>query len=471
MKRNAWSDRLLVTADGTGVVALAGSAAVRLLADRVGLTEQLSTAVTRPGFVPLHDRGRLLVDVATMLVAGGEAIADIDTLRHEPVWGAVASPATVWRALDQINSTMLNRIGTARARVRRRVWDLLPDGPPPSRAAGADLGDRIVLDVDATLVTAHSEKEHATANFKGGFGFHPLGVWCDNTGEMLAVRLRPGNANANHAGDHIAVLAEAIGQVPGRHRHRLLVRSDTAGATHQVLDWLTQQDHVRGRSLEYSIGFPVHKGIAVHDAIHALPEVAWQAALDADGQVRDGAHVAEITNLVDLSRWPSGMRLIVRREKPHPGAAITLFEATDGWRYQAFATNTRTLGHQGQLGFLEARHRAHARVEDRIRVAPPEQLDTGLGRLPSREFAINQTWTQVAAIAADLIAWLQLLALHDAPALAKAEPKLLRFRMLHLPARLSRSGRRRRLRFPTGWPWVSQIVTAFDRIAAIPAPT
>jgi Transposase DDE domain group 1 len=201
----------------------------------------------------------------------------------------------------------------------------------------------------------------------------------------------------------------------------------------------------------------------VHDAIHQVPETAWQTALDTDGDPRDHAGVVEITGLVDLATWPVGMRLIVRREKPHPGAGLTLFEQADGWRYQAFATNTTS----GQLGFLEARHRAHARVEDRIRAAK----DTGLGRLPSREFAINSVWVQIAAIAVDLTCWLQLLAVHDAPALARAEPKLLRFRMLHVPAQLTRGGRQRRLRIPTTWPWAAAIATAFARIAAIPAPT
>ena len=466
MKRNAWATGLSVTADGTGVVAMAGSAALRLIADKVGLTGGLSSALARRSFSPVHDRGQVLIDMASVLAAGGEAIGDIDTLRHQPVWGRVASPPTVWRALDEITPAALARIAKARARARRRVWDLLPDGLPASGAAGADLGDTVVLDVDATLVTAHSEKEQAAANFKGGFGFHPLGVWCDNTRELLAITLRAGNANANHAGDHIAVLSEAITQVPASHRRRLLVRADSAGATHQLLDWLTAQDHIRGQTVEYSIGFPVHKGIAVHDAIHAVPESAWQAALDTDGEPRDPqteAGVVELTGLVDFSRWPVGMRLVVRREKPHPGAGLTLFEQADGWRYQAFATNTTT----GQLGFLEARHRAHARVEDRIRIAK----DTGLGRLPSREFTINQAWIQIAAIAADLTCWLQLIALHDAPDLARAEPKTLRFRMLHVPAQLHRGGRQRRLRIPTGWPWAAQITTAFARILALPAPT
>lgn len=463
MKRNAWSQGLSVTADGTGVVALAGSAAVRLLADRVGLTEQLSTAVARGGFVPVHDRGQVLVDVATVLAAGGEAIADIDTLRHEPVWGLVASPATVWRTLDAITPAMLGRIGKARAKVRRHVWAQLPNGLSASPVAGTGLGETVVIDVDATLVTAHSEKERAAANFKGGYGFHPLGAWCDNTGEMLAVELRPGNSNANHAGDHITVLGEAISQIPMPYRRQLLIRADSAGASHELLDWLHNQGQIRGRQVDYSIGFPVHKGIAIHDAIHAVPEAAWQTALDADGDPRDGAGVVEITDLVDLRRWPEGMRLIVRREKPHPGAGLTLFEQADGWRYQGFVTNTT----RGQLGMLEARHRAHARVEDRIRIAK----DTGLGRLPSRDFAINQMWVQLAAIAADLTCWLQLLALHDVPALARAEPKLLRLRMLHVPAQLRRGGRQQRLRIPRSWPWATAIATAFTRIVAIPAPT
>ena len=461
MKLTGWSQGLSVTADGTGVVPLAGTVSVRLLADRVGLTQALSMALVRRGFVPVHDRGRVLVDVAIVLAAGGEAIADIETLRHhDDLLGLVASPATVWRTLDEITPAALKRIGQARAQVRRHVWAQFPNGLPAAPVAGTDLGETVVLDVDATLVTAHSEKQHARATFKGGFGFHPIGVWCDNTAEMLAIRLRPGNANANHAGDHIDVLTEALGQIPAPYRRAILVRADTAGASHPVLDWLTSQNQVRGRTVEYSIGFPVNKGIAVHDAIHALPEQAWTAAVDADGEVRDGAQVAELTGLLDLTRWPAGMRVIVRREKPHPGADLTLFEQHDGWRYQAFATNTAT----GQLAFLEARHRAHARVEDRIRVAK----DTGLGRLPSRDWQINQAWIQIAALAADLVAWLQLLALDGD--LAKAEPKTLRFRMLHVPARVTRGGRGRRLRLPARWPWATQIAAAFRLIMIIPAP-
>jgi hypothetical protein len=221
----------------------------------------------------------------------------------------------------------------------------------------------------------------------------PIGVWCDNTTELLVIKLRPGNAGSNTAADHIEVLSEAIAQIPAGHRRHLLIRAAGAGATHELLGWLHEQDHKRGRRLEYSVGFPITT--AIQDAIRLIPDKIWTAALDADGDVRDGADVAEAADLLDLKGWPEGMRVIVRRELPHPGAQLSLFEAADGWRYQAFATNTQT----GQLGFLEARHRAHARVEDRIRHAK----DTGLGRFPSREFAVNTAWAQLVAIAADLI--------------------------------------------------------------------
>ena len=441
------------------MVAHAGSTSLRLLADRTGLTGEVSKALARRGFNPGHDRGRVLIDVAVMLADGGEAIADIDVLRHQAqVLGPVASAPTVWRALDEATPARLRKIDVARARVRRHVWAQLPDGVPASKVAGTDLGEVVVLDVDATIVVAHSEKENAAPTFKGTFGFHPLGVWCDNTTELLAAGLRAGNAGANTAADHIEVLTAAIAQVPAAHRKNLLIRADGAGASHALLDWLTEQNQIRGRRVDYSVGFAVTEKL--REAITLVPQKVWTPALDADGGVRAGGDVVELTGLLELSGWPPGMRVIVRRERPHPGAQLSLFEQADGWRYQAIATNTAT----GQLAFLEARHRAHARVEDRIRHAK----DTGLGRFPSREFAVNQAWLTATAIAADLIAWLRLLALPDR--LLNAEPKALRYRLLHVPARLTHSGRRRHLRIPATWPWVDDIVAVFARIAAIPLP-
>jgi hypothetical protein len=462
VKRTSWSSGLSVTSDGVGVVAHAGCVGLRLLADRTGLTGELSKAMARRSFVPVHDRGRVLSDVAVMLADGGEAIADVDVLRHQSgVLGPVASPPTVWRALDEVTPARLKKIATARARTRRHVWAQMPGGVPASRVAGTDLGSTVVLDVDATIVVAHSEKEQAAATFKRTFGFHPLGVWCDNTTEFLAAKLRTGCAGSNTATDHVEVLGDAIAQIPGTHRRDLLIRSDGAGASHDLLDWLTAQGKIRGRKVEYSVGFAITEKI--REAIKLVPKQVWTPAADADGGVREGGDVAELTGLLDLTRWPAGMRVIVRRERPHPGAQLSLFEETDGWRYQAFVTNTKI----GQLAFLEARHRAHARVEDRIRHAK----DSGLGRFPSREFAINQTWLMLVQIAADLVAWTRLLALTgEADVLADCEPKALRYRIWHVPARLTQSARRRRLRIPQTWPWATAIVAVFANIAAIPQP-
>jgi hypothetical protein len=284
--------------------------------------------------------------------AGGEAIADIDTLRYQAeLLGPVASPPTVWRTLDEATPAALKRVEQARAGTRRQVWVYCRRcrcrrSPVPTSAARSCW-------MSTTLVTRYytRKREQAKATFKGGFGFHPLGVWWDNTIELLAVTLRPGNAGANHAGDHIDVLSRAIAQVPTAYRRRLLVRADGAGATHELLDWLTGQSQIRG--LEYSVGFPT-KNTALTSAITTVPKRAWTPAVAADGEPRDSADVAEVTGLLDLRRWPAGMRVIVRRERPHPGAQLSLLEEANGWRYQAFATNTAT----GQLAFMEARHRA-----------------------------------------------------------------------------------------------------------------
>ena len=253
------------------------------------------------------------------------------------------------------------------------------------------------------------------------------------------------------------MLTDAIAQIPARHRRQLLIRGDSAAATHAVIDWLTAQNTSR-RRVEYSIGWSI--GEPERAAIGVLPASAWTAALAADGGVRDGAQVAELTGLLTRPGWPSTARVIVRRERPHPGAQLSLFEERDGWRYTAFVTNTAA----GALQWLQAPSPRTRSGRDRIRCAK----DTGLRRIPSREFAINQAWCHAAAVAADLIAWLQILAVDGD--LAKAEPKRLRYRLLHTAARLTRGQRRRRLRNSASWPWADQISAAFGRIAAIPAP-
>jgi hypothetical protein len=299
------------------VVAHAGSAGLRLLADRTGLTSAVSTALQRRSFTPRHDRGRVLVDVAVMLADGGEAIADIDVLRHQSqVLGPAASAPTVWRTLDELTPARLKRIDSARARVRRHVWSALPDGLPASKVAGTDLGEVVVLDVDATIVVSHGEKENAAPTFKGTFGFHPLGVWCDNTTELLAARLRAGNAGANTAADHIEVLAAAINQIPRAHRKHVLIRADGAGASHALLDWLTAHNEIRGRRVDHSVGFAVTD--KVRQAIMVVPEKVWTPAIDADGGVRAGGDVADITGLLDLTSWPPGCGSSCAANAPTP---------------------------------------------------------------------------------------------------------------------------------------------------------
>ncbi len=420
-----------------------------------------------------HPPGRVLADVAVMLADGGEAIADLAGLRNEPgLFGQVASPATCWRVLDGVDADTLAGVKRARAVARERAWLLRAEagrGRPPVVCAGRTQPG-LVVDIDATLVTCHSEKEGSAATDKSGWGYHPMLAWLDNTGEALAGVLRPGNAGANDAADHIAVIDDAVAQIPDSHRHGtpILVRADSAGGTREFLAHLCGLRERRGLAVSFSVGFRVTN--SVKDAIARLPESAWTVAVDATGHPRPiderglpVAQVADLTGLLaDLQRagWPAGMRVLVRRERPHPGAKLTLMEAHDGWRYQCVATDTAT----GQLAWLEARHRAHARVEDKIK----NLKQTGIGRFPSREFGINQTWLQLALTAADLIAWTQTTLLHGA--LAKAEPKLLRYRLLHVAARLVHGQRRTKIKIDEDWPWAAQLARAFHRLARIWTP-
>src|SRR5215204_4328962 len=455
----------MATTDGTGVVSHAGSRLLGDVADGCGVTAALSDALAglrerRSG----HDPGRVLSDVAVMLADGGEAISDLAVLRDQPeVFGSVASTATAWRVLDAVDDDLLAVVRDARAAARERAWLLRTEAGralPASRAAGRDLAG-LVLDVDATLVDCHSEKESAAANFKGGFGYHPILVWLDNTNEALAGLLRPGNAGANTAADHITALDLALAQIPDTVRHRtpILVRADGAGCSRQTLAHVRSLRDQRGLDVQFSVGFTMTE--RVQQAILALPERAWIPAVDADGELREAADVAGMLPDLAAAGWPDGIRVIVRRERPHPGAQLT-FSDVHGYRFQAFATDTRV----GQLAALEARHRAHATVEDRIRCGK----NTGLGRFPSRTFAINAAWLTAVILAVDLISWAQTLLLHDHPTLAKAEPKTLRYRLLHVAARLVRGGRRHRLRLDAAWPWAAALATAFTRCAALPHP-
>lgn len=456
---------ITVTTDGTGVVSHVGSRLLAGVADQTGLTEAFSDALT--GLRErrsLHDPGRVLTDLAVLLADGGRSISDLAVLRDQPgLFGPVASTATAWRVLDAIDSAALHRLRSARALAREQLWAQRGEtvGPIGGHRGGGRVWPGLRILLDATLVTAHSDKESAAATFKGGFGYHPLTAWLDNTGEALAAVLRPGNAGSNTAADHITVTDLALAQIPDAHRHGtpILVSADGAGASQAWLAHLRAQRQT-GVDLEFSVGFTMTS--TVQAAILALPNTAWTQAINADGSPRQGADVAELTGLLgDLTTagWPVGMRVIVRRERPHPGAQLT-FTDHDGWRFQAFATDTKT----GQLAHLEARHRAHARVEDRIRCAKNQ----GLGRLPSRQFAINAAWVELALAAADLLAWTQTTLLDSE--LATAEPTTLRYRLLHVAARITRGQRRLFVRIDNAWPWRNHLATAFARLHSLPQP-
>jgi hypothetical protein len=460
---------MTVTADGRGVVSHAGSRLLADLADRTMLTARLSAALARLGKPrAVHDSGRVLADLAVAVADGAECISDIAVLADQPgLFGPVASDSTVWRLLDRLDDQQLAGIAAARAAAREVAWAQRAEvagAPVPAATAAGQVLAGLVLDIDATVVVCHSEKEQAAATFKSTFGYHPILAFLDNSGEFLAGLLRPGNAGANTAADHITVLDQALAQVPDAHRHGvpLLVRTDGAGCSKAFLAHIRSL-HARAMATEFSVGWAVTD--RERTAIAALPARAWTGANDADGRHRDGADVAELTGLLPdstLADYPPGSRILVRRERPHPGAQLDAFEERDGWRYQCLATDTRA----GQLAFLDARHRAHARIEDRIRCGK----DTGLGRFPSRQFGINAAWLTTVMLAVDLIAWAQTILLHDHPTLSRTEPKTLRYRLLHTAGRLLRGGRRLRLRLDTGWPWATILAAAFGRCATLPQP-
>ena len=460
---------LKVSADGVGVVSHAGTRLIADVADAVGLSAAFADAFSAAGGTRrrvVHDPGRVLTDVAVMLADGGEAIGDLAVLRDQPdVFGPIASVPTAWRVLDSIDERLLGELRQARARARERAWMLRAEAGRrlPTCEAGGRTIPGLVMDLDATLITTHSEKENTAGNYKGGYGYHPLMAFLDNTGEALAGVLRPGNAGSNTAADHITVTDAALAQIPDDQRYGqpILIRADGAGASKKWLWHLTELGTQPGVDLDYSVGFTMTA--AVREAIGLLPEGVWTPAWDDEGYPVDFADVAELTGILPQlagNGWPPGMRVLVRREQPHPGAQLNLFEETNGWRYRCFVTNTPS----GQLGWLEARHRAHARVEDRIRCGK----DVGLGRLPSRQFNINCVWLELALAAADLIAWTQTILLTGD--LAKAEPKMLRYRLLHVAARLTRGQRRTRMRLPANWPWRHQILAAFHTLAGLPRP-
>ena len=415
-----------------------------------------------------HDPGKVLLDVATAVALGGDCLADVAAVRAQPaVFGAVASDPTVSRLFAALAGDVddaVAAIRAARAEARTVVWTRRRPlvGAPGNRAGG-----QVTVDIDATLVTAHSDKEGAEPTFKRGFGFAPMCTFVDHgdhgTGEPLAIDLRPGKASPWNSADHLTTLDAALAQLPEHERSQVLVRADTGACSKVFLH------HITDAGLEYSIGFGAQE--TVKAAIEAIPEQAWRAAVDGDGEPRESAQVAELTAWMPTpvtqnraSRpgpkdWPAGMRVIARRERPHPGAQLRLTDH-NGWRITCFATNTKGPG--WTLAALEVRHRQRARCEDRIR----NLKDTGLRNLPFHDYAKNQIWVEVVALAAELLAWTQTLAFDYTQPARRWEPKRLRFRILAVAGRIVHTGRRRRLRLPRDWPWNQLIDTGWTTLRA-----
>jgi hypothetical protein len=437
-----------VAPDGAGLVSHAGAALLAEVADRVGLTRELSCALAgvheRRG---RHDAGRVIRDLAVMLADGGDCLSDLRAVRdQEPLFGPVASDSTAFRLIDRIADEpgLLDALRGARARARERAWEL---GVRP---------ERVVIDIDATLITAHTEKEGAAVNFKSGFGFHPLLAYLDESHEALAGVLRPGGAPAHSAQAQIDVLDLALAQLPvevvSDLGTEIVMRIDSAGAASALCQ--AAQD----AGIGFLVGFDLFAG--VREAILSLPDDAWRPAIRQNGEEREGAQVAEITRVerLDLAPWPEGSRVIIRRERPHPGAQLTFTDA-DGHRFQATLTDL-----DGDAVEIECLHRGRANAEDRIRAAK----QTGLENLPFREFDLNAVWLELSMIAQDLLAWTQSLCLEGE--LAICEPKALRYRLLHTAGRLSFHARRAILRLQANWPWAQQLAAAFARLRALPLP-
>jgi len=489
-----WSSSLTVEVGGAGTVAQAGVVLPRLLADRLGLTGELADVVARAGFFPLRHRGRALVDMTCALASGATCLSDVEAMTaQEEIFGpgGGASDSTLLRALDELADRLGRdglpgrRLARATARVRAGAWAAivarhgqLPAVPVagrdlvrPATAAQQPTPQQpprpiLVIRLDATLIETASPKAQAAGHYKGGYGFHPLGSWCTNTGEAMAMMLRPGNAGSFTAADHIAVLTATFGQIPAGWRTDVLVTIDGAGASHEIIDHLSGMNTAvphgkRGRRVEYSIGWPVDERTMA--GIEQLREGDWNAALDTDGEIDPTAQAAELTGILRrgpggdrLAGWPADLRVFARRT-PRPVTKPARLGEHPNWEYGGFVTNTRG----GQVQFLDARHRTQAHVEDRMK----QVKACGARNLPSIDYDRNAAWLQLAALAVGLTAWLRHIALHGQ--LATASTKTLRFRILSAPARLVTHARRRILKIPPGWEWSSDLATAWDRLQAL----
>jgi hypothetical protein len=444
-----------VTGAGSGLVSHAGLVWLAGVADHLGLTEGFATATSRLPW-RRHQPGRSLAQMMLALADGAGCVSDLAVLGdQQALFGTVPSYPTAWRTFARLGPVELRGIDAAIAGARSRAW--------PAGAGPAD-DDVFIVDVDATIVTTKADKQDAAPTYKRTFGHHPLLAMNAQAGEILAMTLRPGNAGSNTAVDHVELLDRVIDALPSEYRQgrpagpfaskpsepaerAVLVRTDAAGATH----WFAE--HCAARACRFSFGYAITG--AVRDALLLVDEWDWEPAIDGNGEDRTGAWVVELTDLVDLSAWPPGTRLLVRRERPHPGAQLTLFDTVDGYRHQALITDQT-----GMPVTLELRHRQRACAEQVIRDAKA----CGLDNLPSNDVVNNQIWCQLVTAAVNLLAWAKRLTLTGP--LRRASPKTIRYRLLHIAAQV----RPRRLDLAANWPWTPTLLAALDRLHTLTTP-
>ena len=440
-----------VTALGERLVSHAGAGLLCEVADLSGLTAGLSGLFARHGYQwRSHAPGVVLARVAAGIADGMSSISGVAAFggSRPGLFAGPASTSTVRRTVFSFGDELMPvGLDAVLAAARGRAW----------AAAGFDPAG-LNLDADATLLVCHSEKELAAATFKASFGLHPLGFWIDETHEPLAMISRPGNAGSNTAIDHIEVLERSINQLPEAfrqgHQHGdsaelvlryLRIRADGAGATKAFLA------ECRARNITFSVGFKVDA--AVRALIETVPDQAWVPAVDADdGTIRAGAQVVELAG--PGPGWPTGSRLICRRENPHPGAQLSLFDHLAGQRHTAFLTDADG----ADIAVLELAHRRHARVEDRIRT----WKEVGATHLPFWDHPANEAWLNLSLIAMTLIAWSQLVGF--AGKLAKAEPRTFRTLILHIAAQTATRARRHYLNLDRHWPHAKTLAAAWHHI-------
>jgi hypothetical protein len=444
--------RVSVEPGGTGVAAHVGLHALGTFADRIGLGASLSRRIQPTGErQPLHDRGKVLVQMALVLAGGGESCADIEHLRvGHLLFGSVPSDTTVFRTFHELTATKRTTLAAALQEVRSKIWSTIDAAPHAP----------VVLDIDASLVDVHSEsKELAAPNFKGGYGFHPMFCFADLTGEALSSVLRPGNATANTIQDHVTLLDEAIAQLPGTiaqgHRpgddashagREFVVRTDSAGCTTGFLA------ACRDRNVSFLVTARTNAQLVSAIYETSVIEGLWHQAVTTDGELRDGAAVCEVTELMDLSAFPLGTRCIVRREPLHQGAQRSLLPSLE-FRFVAFYTDL-----VADPVPLDVQMRAHAHVESHLQ----RLKDSGLCRFPFTSFEANAAWLFAVTLAADLVRWFQLVCLDGK--WRDARPKALRWELFHAPGRLVHRARHLVVRILEGWPTADELLGAYRRI-------